>query len=90
MIDALHKRYSKKQDKAAESLDWYCWKTLVRRVAKYVPMHGEKGQLLMATVAQDSEISDIPDGEITPLSGEVASISEHLILAPRRAEARRA
>jgi phage RecT family recombinase len=81
-IDTLRKKYSKTQGKANESLDWYCRKTVVRRVAKYVPMHGEKGQRLALAVAQDSEVQDIADAEITPITGEITPIALEL---PRRA-----
>lgn len=54
--------------------EWYARKTVIRRIAKYVPMYGEKAQRLAAALSDE----EIPDAVIEPITGDVQPISEHL------------
>jgi phage RecT family recombinase len=73
-IDAIRQKHSK-QWKAGPLPEWYARKTVIRRAAKYVPMHGDHGRKLRMAIEQDVEVGDaIPDAEITPISGEVREI----------------
>ena len=79
-IEAVRKRYGGKKNKElADSPEWYCRKTVLRRVQKYVPQFGDAGMRLQ--MALQSETDDIPDAEVTPVSGDVQPIGD----LPRRA-----
>jgi hypothetical protein len=72
-IDAIRLKLSK-QWKEGALPEWYARKTVIRRASKYVPMHGNAGAKLRMALQQDAEVVDIPDAEITPITGEVREI----------------
>jgi len=76
-IDSLRKRYGTPNNKNLPgSPEWYCRKTVLRRVQKYVPQSGDMG-LRLARARQD----EMDDAEITPIEGDVQPIG----LLPTRA-----
>lgn len=77
-IDVIRQQYSLNWKKGPVT-PWYAKKTVVRQIAKFVPMYGEKGARLRAALDQDE--SNIPDAEITPITGDVQAIPTQL---PRR------
>lgn len=76
-INGLRQRYSK-QWKQGDTPEWYARKTVVRRAAKFVPLHSER---LRAALEYDGEAEDIADFDVSEMVVDGA-INEHLPLRP--------
>jgi recombination protein RecT len=72
-INAIRQKHSKQWKKDALP-EWYARKTVVRRAAKYVPLHSAK---LAAALSQDEAL---PEAEVSEIEGEITPIAEHLPL----------
>jgi recombination protein RecT len=81
-INAIRNKLSKQWsgEKVPLLPEWYARKTVIRRASKYVPMYGDHGAKLRMALTQDAEYEEIPDAEITPITGDVKPIE-----LPRRA-----